>query len=216
MRYVFGDYALDVQRYELCRGSTPIKVRPKVFDVLAYLIAHHERVVAKQEILEHLWPHQFIGDATLNSCIMEARQAVGDPGQAQRIIQTLYRRGYCFVAPVESRSQEPLAETPLDTSTGPHDLGTHTREHPDAAASSVSLSATQGEAATAGPVTTGRVPAQPSRTSTSSVEGERKPVTILCCALANAAGLAETLGPDCDARAHAGVSRSGPARDPAV
>jgi class 3 adenylate cyclase len=196
MRYVFGNYILDTQRYELRRGNMPIKVRPKVFDVLAYLIAHHERVVAKQELLEYLWPHQFIGDATLNSCIMEARQAVGDTGQAQRSIQTLYGRGYRFVAPVESPSQEPPAETPLDTSTGPHDLGPHTTEHADAAASTVPLAAAQGDVATAGPVTTGRVPAQPGYTPTSSLEGERKPVTVLCCALANAAGLAETLGPD--------------------
>jgi class 3 adenylate cyclase/tetratricopeptide (TPR) repeat protein len=181
MRYVFGNYVLDAQRYELRRGGTPIKLRPKVFDVLAYLIVHRERVVTKQELLEHLWPHQCIGDATLNSCIMEARQAVGDTGQAQRVIQTLYGRGYRFVAAVEVPSPEPPAVAPRATSTGPRDLGSHTQDDLDTAASTVSAPA---------------APAQPDRTPLSSLEGERKPITVLCCALANATGLAEALGPD--------------------
>src|SRR5262249_27714982 len=74
MQYRFGEYALDTDRCDLCRTATRIKLRPKVFDVLCYLIAHHDRVIARQELLESLWPQQFIGEATLNSCIMEARQ----------------------------------------------------------------------------------------------------------------------------------------------
>ena len=75
-----------------------VKLRPKVFEVLAYLIAHRERLVAKQELLEQLWPQQFVGEATLNSCIRAARQAVGDTGQAQRVIHTRHGRGFRFVA----------------------------------------------------------------------------------------------------------------------
>jgi Transcriptional regulatory protein, C terminal len=52
MRYVFGDYLLDIRRYELlCRGQA-VKLQPKVFQVLAYLIAHRDRVVSKDELLE--------------------------------------------------------------------------------------------------------------------------------------------------------------------
>jgi DNA-binding winged helix-turn-helix (wHTH) protein len=94
----------------LRRTGTLIKLRPKVFDVLTYLIAHRDRVITRQELLEHLWPQQFVGEATLNSCIMEARQAVGDTGQAQRLIQTLHGRGYRFVAAVEEASDSPPAE----------------------------------------------------------------------------------------------------------
>jgi DNA-binding winged helix-turn-helix (wHTH) protein len=101
-RYFFGDYALDSQRCELRRAGTLIKLCPKVFDVLTYLIVHRDRVLTRQELLEHLWPQQFVGEATLNSCIMEARQAVGDTGQGQRLIQTRDGRGYRFVAAVAS------------------------------------------------------------------------------------------------------------------
>src|SRR4029453_18212007 len=89
------------------------------FDVLCYLIVHRNRVIAQQELLEHLWPDQFVGDATLKSCIKEARRAVGDTGQAQRCIQTLHSRGYRFVDAVEEREHltvdvtAPLAWSPL-------------------------------------------------------------------------------------------------------
>ena len=69
MRYVFGDYTLDTQLQELCRSGQLIPLRPKVFQLLAYLLTHRNRVVPKAELLEQLWSGQFIGDATLNSCL---------------------------------------------------------------------------------------------------------------------------------------------------
>ena len=67
-----------LQRYELHGAGVPIKLRRKVFQVLAYLLAHRDRVVPKQELLEHLWPDQFVGDATLKSCITALRKALGE------------------------------------------------------------------------------------------------------------------------------------------
>ena len=69
MRYRFGDYVFDTRRHELHHAGEPIKLRRKVFEVLAYLLVHRERVVTKQELLEHLWPDQFVGDEALTSCI---------------------------------------------------------------------------------------------------------------------------------------------------
>src|SRR5262247_2394432 len=109
MQYLFGEYALYTSRCELRRAGRRIPLRPKVFDVLRYLIVHRDRVIAQHEFLEHLWPEQFVGEATLKSCIKEARRAVGDTGQAQRCIQTLHGRGYRFVATVEEASERPPA-----------------------------------------------------------------------------------------------------------
>src|SRR5262245_49921391 len=86
MRYVFGNYTLDTERYELRRAGVLVKVQPKVFDVLAYLIALRERVVPKRELLDQLWPKQLIAETTLNACIKAVRQVVGDTGRAQRVI----------------------------------------------------------------------------------------------------------------------------------
>ena len=106
MRYLFGTYVLDTQRYELHRAGEPIKLRRKVFQVLAYLLAHRERVVPKQELLEHLWPDQFVGDEALKSCVKILRQALGERGRAPHFVRTLHGQGYRFVAAVEAR--EPL------------------------------------------------------------------------------------------------------------
>ena len=78
MRYLFGDYVLDTQREELHGAGVPIKLRRKVFQVLAYLLAHRDRVVSKQELLEHLWPEQFVGDEALKSCMTALRKALGE------------------------------------------------------------------------------------------------------------------------------------------
>ena len=98
--YAFGDYELDLQRYELRYTGKLVKLEPQVFNVLVYLIQHHDRVVSKEELLEQLWPGRVVGEATLSSRIMAVRKAIGDRGRAQRIIQTLHGRGYRFIAPV--------------------------------------------------------------------------------------------------------------------
>jgi DNA-binding winged helix-turn-helix (wHTH) protein len=98
MIYVFGDYELDTRLYELRRARAPIKLEPKVFDALAYLLQHRDRLVSRQELFEYLWPKQFVSDDALERCLREARRAVGDSGSAQRIIKTLCGRGYRFVA----------------------------------------------------------------------------------------------------------------------
>src|SRR5262249_59372200 len=103
MRYLFDDYGLDTQRYELHRAGVPILLRPKVFQVLAYLLAHRDRVVPKAELLEHVWPNQFIGDGTLNSCLAALRKALEDGGRTPRFVRTLHGRGYRFVAVVGER-----------------------------------------------------------------------------------------------------------------
>jgi len=89
-RYQFEGYSLDLESYELRHQGQLIKMRHKVFNVLSYLIARCDRVVSKAELLEHLWPEQFVAETTLTSCIMEMRQALGDRGRGHRIIQTLH------------------------------------------------------------------------------------------------------------------------------
>jgi predicted ATPase len=103
MLYLFDDYTLDTQLYELRHAGALCHLEPQVFAVLHYLIAHRDRVVTRQELLEHIWPERFISEATLDHRVMEARQAIGDNGQTQRCIQTLRGRGYRFVGAVEER-----------------------------------------------------------------------------------------------------------------
>lgn len=98
MIYGFNDFDLDTQRYELRRAGEPCKVEPKAFDLLVYLIQHRDRAVTRDELVEHVWAGEFISDAVLSHHVMVARKAVGDDGRAQRVIKTVHRRGYRFIA----------------------------------------------------------------------------------------------------------------------
>jgi DNA-binding winged helix-turn-helix (wHTH) protein len=179
MIYVFGDCELDTYLYEFRQAGEPLKLEPKVFDVLVYLIESRERVVTKDELLTKLWPNQYISEATLNHAVMSARKATGDSGRLQRVIRTLRGRGYRFVAALEER-ESPSASA-----------GTRV--------SAVPAGALPGKATAAGPESpaTGAAsePAAPVEVL-QGLPGERKPVTVLSCALANAADLMDTVGPD--------------------
>jgi DNA-binding winged helix-turn-helix (wHTH) protein len=100
MVYRFAECELDERLYQLRREGSPVALEPKMFDVLAYLIQHRDRVVSKDELLDKLWPGQVVGENALTRCIRAARSAVGDDGVKQEIIATQHGRGYRFVATV--------------------------------------------------------------------------------------------------------------------
>jgi DNA-binding winged helix-turn-helix (wHTH) protein/pimeloyl-ACP methyl ester carboxylesterase len=117
MRYRFEDCTLDTERFELRRDGTAVHVEPQVFDVLAYLVAHRDRVVTKAELLDAVWGDRFVSESALSSRLKSARRAVGDDGSSQRVIRTAFGRGYQFVADVVEVAAapmtipEPLAQT---------------------------------------------------------------------------------------------------------
>jgi DNA-binding winged helix-turn-helix (wHTH) protein/class 3 adenylate cyclase len=186
MRYLFGNYVLDMQRYELHGAGVPIKLRRKVFQVLAYLLVHRNRVVSKQELFAHLWPEQFVGDATLTSCITALRKALGDDGRTPRFLRTLPGQGYRFVAAVEV--QEPLADA------APHALappGEREGVSGDGAATRAALYPPFQ------PLPEGAMALHDAPLPLAiSLNVEHKQVTVLCGALAEAPALAVRLGPE--------------------
>jgi pimeloyl-ACP methyl ester carboxylesterase/DNA-binding winged helix-turn-helix (wHTH) protein len=107
--YSFGAFSLDLERFRLERAGQPVHVERQVFDVLAYLIAHRDRVVAKTELLDNVWGDRFVSESALSSRIKAARRAVDDDGARQDVIRTVFGRGYQFVAEVRG---EPSVERP--------------------------------------------------------------------------------------------------------
>ena len=109
MLYAFGTCELDVARCELRRAGETVAVEPKVFKVLAYLLAHRDRVVSKNELLECFWPGTFMSESALTRCLTKVCRAVQDDSVSQRIIKTVRGHGYCFVAVIEARTSDPPA-----------------------------------------------------------------------------------------------------------
>src|SRR5262249_28695154 len=100
MIYYFGECILDEARYELRRAGAVVAVEPKVFQVLVYLIEHRERIVSRDELLEHCWPDTFVSDAALTQCLARVRKAVGEQRGGPLLIKTVHGYGYRFVAPL--------------------------------------------------------------------------------------------------------------------
>ena len=115
--YLFEDYGLDTDRRELYRETSPISVEPKVFDLLAYVIRNRGRVVSKEDLVAATWHGRIVSESALTTCINAARNAIGDSGEAQRLIKTLPRRGIRFVGVV--REDQKPATVLADAIPGP-------------------------------------------------------------------------------------------------
>ncbi|WOH79098.1 winged helix-turn-helix domain-containing tetratricopeptide repeat protein [Bradyrhizobium sp. BEA-2-5] len=101
MRYLFEDYAFDLDRRELYRGADVVRIAPQVFDLLDYLIRNRERVVSKDDLINAVWNGRSVSDAALTTRLNVARSAIGDTGEEQRLIKTLPRKGFRFVGQVQ-------------------------------------------------------------------------------------------------------------------
>ena len=113
MRYLFEDYALDTDRRELRRGGALVAIEPQVFDLLAYLVQHGDRVVTKDDLFTAVWNGRFVSESALTTRINAARTALSDDGKAQRLLRTLRGRGIRFVGDVrvsKDATSSPSAE----------------------------------------------------------------------------------------------------------
>ena len=118
MLFLFEDLVLDPGRRELRRGSEDISLEPQVFDLLLHLIQNRDRVVTRDELIASVWQGRIVSESTLASRINAARNAVGDNGQAQRLIKTIQRKGVRFVGAVREReSVSAAAKAGGDTET---------------------------------------------------------------------------------------------------
>ena len=103
----FGDHVLDIGRRELRRGGRPIALPPQIFDLIVYLAQNRDRVVSKDDLLEHVWGGRIVSDSAMTTAINAARQAIGDSGVTQTLIRTIHRKGIRFVGEVTQQEHPP-------------------------------------------------------------------------------------------------------------
>lgn len=111
MIYQTDTLTLDTSCYRLSKDNKPVEIEPQVFDLLVYLIENHDRVVTRGELLDKIWKGRVVSDSALSARLKAARKAVGDNGRAQRIIKTIHRRGYQFVATVSESEPREAGDT---------------------------------------------------------------------------------------------------------
>jgi Tol biopolymer transport system component/DNA-binding winged helix-turn-helix (wHTH) protein len=104
----FGLFELDLQARELRKSGIRIKLQEQPFQILSMLLERQGQIVTREELQKRLWPEDtFVDfDLSLNSAVKKLRQALNDDSENPRFIETLYRRGYRFIAPISTASRE--------------------------------------------------------------------------------------------------------------
>jgi predicted ATPase/DNA-binding winged helix-turn-helix (wHTH) protein len=96
-------------------GARRLTLTPRAFAVLRHLVEHRGRLITKDELLTTVWRDAIVSEAALASGIRDLRKALGDSSNAPRYIQTVHRRGFRFIGPVQSPSSftvsAPVAST---------------------------------------------------------------------------------------------------------
>jgi DNA-binding winged helix-turn-helix (wHTH) protein len=106
----FGVFEVDLAAGELRKSGIRIRLQEQPFQVLAFLLERPGDVVTREELRQKLWPADtFVDfDHSLNTAVNKLREALGDSASSPRYVETLARRGYRFLAPIE----RPAASAP--------------------------------------------------------------------------------------------------------
>ena len=99
----FGLFEVDFASQELRKSGIKIKIQDQPFQILALLLERPGQIVTREDIQKRLWAGDtFVDfDLGLNSAVKKLRQALGDESDNPRFVETLYRRGYRFLAPLQ-------------------------------------------------------------------------------------------------------------------
>lgn len=112
MRYLFGDFELDVSQRQLHRQGAPVHLSPKALQLLITLLERKPAALSKQELLDTIWPATFVSESNLATLINEIRTSLADRSKEPRFIRTVYSYGYAFcgvVTPAQESSEASMA-----------------------------------------------------------------------------------------------------------
>jgi len=122
-RYRFGVFEADTATGEVRRQGLRVKLNAQPFQVLSMLLERPGELITREEIRRRLWPDGTFVDYEhgLNAAINRIREALGDTASSPRFVETLARRGYRFVAPVEriTPDGDPVMATNSSCATAP-------------------------------------------------------------------------------------------------
>ena len=96
MQLRFSDFVLDTDTRQLRRGSRPVHLSPKAFQLLGLLAERRPSAVSKDTLFTLLWPDTFVVEANLSNLVGEVRAALGDNPRRPRFVRTVHGFGYAF------------------------------------------------------------------------------------------------------------------------
>ena len=110
MIYRFADCELNLETYRLTRAGKVETLRPRAFDLLLFFLRNPGRLVSREELFETVWDGHFVSDSALSSQIKALRQAIGDDGRKQALLQTAHGRGFRLIAQVSCDADKAVPE----------------------------------------------------------------------------------------------------------
>src|ERR1700750_1173409 len=117
----FGPYEVDLQAGELRKDGVRLKLTGQPFQVLAILLERPGEVITREELQQRLWPDTFVDfDHNLKSAINRIREVLHDSAESPQFVETLPRRGYRFIAPVEATQN---GQPPTESTSNPKQQG---------------------------------------------------------------------------------------------
>lgn len=121
----FGLFEVDLVAGELRKNGVKLRLQGQPFQVLALLLERPGEIVSREDLRQKLWASDtFVDfDHSLNTAINKVREALGDSASSPRYVETLARRGYRFIAPVQTDGPQTLAS--LDRSNAPSSAATN-------------------------------------------------------------------------------------------
>ena len=105
----FAGFSVNSDTRQLLTGDREVHLSPKAFELLVLLIEQRSRALSKIELQEQLWPSTFVGETNLATLVAEIRRAVADSAQDSRVVRTVHRFGYRFVAALDD-AERPSAD----------------------------------------------------------------------------------------------------------
>lgn len=119
VRYLFGEYALDLATRELRFRGEAVALPARVFECLVCLIEHRDRAVSRDELVQAVFGRADVSDAQLAQIVLRARRAVGDDGHEQRSIRTVPRYGFRWLLDTSAETDDTTEASSDDGPTAP-------------------------------------------------------------------------------------------------
>ena len=111
-RVYFGIFEVDLRTGEIWKSGRKLKLTGQAFSVLTILLERPGDVITREEFQRRLWPDTFVDvDHNLNTAINKIRETLADSKERPRFVETLPRRGYRFIAPIESADPQTTAQS---------------------------------------------------------------------------------------------------------
>jgi TolB-like protein/Flp pilus assembly protein TadD len=103
LKVKFGTFEVDIQTREVRKHGMHVRLEEKPFRILELLLDRPGKVVTRRALRDSLWPDTHVGyEHSLNTAVNKLRELLGDSAQSPRFVQTIPRRGYRFIAPVQT------------------------------------------------------------------------------------------------------------------